>query len=196
MSGVRPTYAGLTSGLVNVPPGGTALVTVTNHTVPVFGNVSVTKRLTGATEGVIAGTTFPITVACDAPAKGEVGDYSETFDLAVNDTDTTPEPAGRNRLHGHRGHAAPSMAWSTTRMRGALTRGPERHRRSREPDRRRHGDQQRGPRLRLTGHHQDSHTPQRRRRRHHRRSPAPGAARRRRDQERHLVAHRAPARPP
>ena len=90
-----PTYAGLTSGLVNVPPGGTATVTVTNHTEAVFGTLSVTKELTGATEGVRAGATFPITVACDNPAKGGAGDYSETFDLTVNATVTTPElPVG------------------------------------------------------------------------------------------------------
>ncbi len=90
-----PTYAGLTSGVVNVPPGGTATVTVTNHTVPVYGRVSVTKALTGATEGVRARTTFPITVTCDNPARGTVDDYTDTFDLTVNETGTTPElPVG------------------------------------------------------------------------------------------------------
>ena len=90
-----PTYTGLTSGLVTVPPGGTALVTVTNHTVPVFGTVSVTKEITGATEGVRAETTFPITVACDNPAQGGGGDYTETFNLTVNATATTPDlPVG------------------------------------------------------------------------------------------------------
>ena len=85
-----PTYVGLTSGLVTVPPGGTATVTVTNHTVAVFGTVSVTKVITGATEGVLAGTTFPITVACDSPAQGTTGSYSDTFDLIANDTASTP----------------------------------------------------------------------------------------------------------
>ena len=86
-----PTYAGLTSGVVNVPPGGTATVTVTNHTVPVYGTVSVTKALTGATEGVRARTTFPITVSCDKPARGAADDYTGTFDLIVNETGSTPE---------------------------------------------------------------------------------------------------------
>ena len=90
-----PTYAGLASGLVNVPPGGTRAVTVTNHTVPVFGTVSVTKSLIGATEGAVARTSFPITISCDNPAQGTSGNYSETFDLTVNATATSPDlPVG------------------------------------------------------------------------------------------------------
>ena len=85
-----PTYVGLTSGLVTVPPGGSATVTVTNHTVEVFGTVTVTKQITGATEGVLARATFPITVACDRPAQGTTGSYSETFDLMANETVSTP----------------------------------------------------------------------------------------------------------
>ena len=38
--------------------------TVTNHTVAVFGSISVTKAVTGATSGLVAGTTFRVTVAC------------------------------------------------------------------------------------------------------------------------------------
>ncbi len=71
-------------------------MTVTNHTVPVFGTLSVTKKITGATEGVRAGATFPITVACDNPAKGRRRlTTATTFDLTVNATVTTPElPVG------------------------------------------------------------------------------------------------------
>ena len=90
-----PTYTGLTDGVAVVPPGGSAVVTVTNHTVPIFGAVSVTKELTGATEGVRARATFSVTVACDQPAEGTSGSYSETFALEANVTQTTPHlPVG------------------------------------------------------------------------------------------------------
>jgi LPXTG-motif cell wall-anchored protein/uncharacterized repeat protein (TIGR01451 family) len=90
-----PTYAGLTDGVVAIPPQASRTVTVTNHTVPVFGAVSITKLLTGATEGVRARATFHVTVDCDNPAEGSTGNFSDTFDLLVNVTQTTPNlPVG------------------------------------------------------------------------------------------------------
>ncbi|WP_436700098.1 DUF5979 domain-containing protein [Nocardioides sp. BYT-33-1] len=92
-----PSYAGLTNGVVAVPAGGSRTVTVTNPTVPVHAQLSVTKAIapTALASGVASGTTFPVTVACDRPASGGGADYQHTFDLAVGDTATTPDlPVG------------------------------------------------------------------------------------------------------
>ena len=83
------------------------MVTVTNHTVPIFGTLSVTKELTGATEGVRARATFPVTVACDQPAEGDLRDYSETFALEANVTQTTPHLPVGTSCTVTEGHAPP-----------------------------------------------------------------------------------------
>ena len=62
-----------------------ASATVTNPTVAVFGTVTVTKDVT--TDGVAAGTSFPITLACGA--------YEENFNLADDQSATSdPLPVG------------------------------------------------------------------------------------------------------
>lgn len=86
----QPTYEGLTNGVVTVSANGRSTVTVTNTTQPIFGALSVTKRITGETGGALAGTTFSIRVACDAPAQGETDDYTATFDVLVGVPQTTP----------------------------------------------------------------------------------------------------------
>ena len=86
-----PTYDGLTNGSVTVAPGASATVTVTNHTSPVYGTLTVTKEITGETSGVIAGTRFPVQVACDAPAQGETTDYTEVFNLLPDSPMGTPD---------------------------------------------------------------------------------------------------------
>ncbi|TDT30873.1 DUF5979 domain-containing protein [Naumannella halotolerans] len=92
-----PTYDGLTNGAVSVPANGSATVTVTNPTTPIYGAVQVTKELdpSDLSAGLVHGATFDITVECDAPAEGTDEDYSETFSLSVNGTGTTPRvPVG------------------------------------------------------------------------------------------------------
>lgn len=84
------TYDGLTNGVVTVAPSGSATVTVTNHTVAVYGNLSVTKIVTGATSGVVNGPVFPVQVSCDAPAEGQTGNYSAVLNLLLNNPQTTP----------------------------------------------------------------------------------------------------------
>ncbi len=76
----------LTAG---VPAGGSKTVTVVNHTVPIFGKVSVTKKIAGESAGVKGDAKFPITVSCPTAS------YSHTFDLGVNEVGTTPDlPVG------------------------------------------------------------------------------------------------------
>lgn len=92
-----PTYAGLTNGSVLVAANGTATVTVTNPTVPVFGTVTVTKAITPTdfSAAVASGTTFAVSVSCDAPAQGDKTNYTDTFKLAINGSGTTPNlPVG------------------------------------------------------------------------------------------------------
>ena len=81
-----PTW---TPGVVAVvPANGTTTLTVTNPTTPIFGRVSVTKAITGATGGVTADATFSIVVDC-----GAGGLF--TFDLGAESTDSTPDvPVG------------------------------------------------------------------------------------------------------
>jgi uncharacterized repeat protein (TIGR01451 family)/fimbrial isopeptide formation D2 family protein len=76
-----PTYAGLTGGTVTVPAGSTGTVTVTNPTSIGFGRVQVTKAVANFAAQVTSGTTFTVTVACDAPAQGAGGNYTGTFSL-------------------------------------------------------------------------------------------------------------------
>lgn len=92
-----PAYAGLTDGRVSVPNGGTRTVAISNPTIPVFGTLSVTKAIApNALAGaVVAGTTFPIRVSCNAPAQGEQSDYAATFRVGPDGSQTTPNlPAG------------------------------------------------------------------------------------------------------
>ena len=81
-----PAWTGLdANGQITAVKDAVASATVTNPTVPVFGTVTVTKLVT--TPGVVAGTTFPITVTC--------GDYTNTFNLADGASGTTdPLPVG------------------------------------------------------------------------------------------------------
>lgn len=92
-----PTYAGLTDGTIAVPVDETATVTVTNPTVAVFGKVAVTKAISplDLATAVVNGTTFAITLTCDAPAEGDGDDYSATFHLAAGATGSSPQlPVG------------------------------------------------------------------------------------------------------
>ena len=81
-----PTWAPAPIG--TVPANGSVTLTVTNPTVAVFGQVQVTKSLTGETQGVVAGTTFHIVASCDNGS-------SYPFDLAAAATASTPDlPVG------------------------------------------------------------------------------------------------------
>ncbi|MDO4901004.1 DUF5979 domain-containing protein [Actinomyces sp.] len=90
-----PGYEGLDAAegtMVNAADGGKT-VTVVNSTVAAWGKVSVTKNVSPEAGPVTAGTTFPVTVTCDAPAQGETENYTGTFDLAATGstaTATTP----------------------------------------------------------------------------------------------------------
>ncbi len=90
---LAPGYAWGTStwspdSSATIPANGSATLTVTNPTVPVFGQVSVTKEIAGATEGVTASATFSIRVACGAR-------FDETFTVPPGGTATTPNlPVG------------------------------------------------------------------------------------------------------
>ncbi|WP_158716284.1 DUF5979 domain-containing protein [Blastococcus sp. Marseille-P5729] len=86
-----PTYEGLTNGTVTTTAGQSATVTVTNRTNPTYGNLSVTKKVTGETAGVLNGSTFPVTVTCNAPAQGESANYAHTFDLVPGVPQSTPQ---------------------------------------------------------------------------------------------------------
>lgn len=92
-----PVYTGLTDGSVAVPIGGTRTVGVTNRTLPVFGTVAVTKAITpaAAASAVASGTTFAVTMSCDAAAQDTTGDYRHVFTLGVGQTGTSPNlPVG------------------------------------------------------------------------------------------------------
>ncbi len=83
-----PTWKGLGTGNQVTVTSTPKSVGVTNPTVAVFGQVSVTKALTGATAGVVATATFALAVDCGAV-------YSGTFTVAVGVTRTTPNlPVG------------------------------------------------------------------------------------------------------
>lgn len=77
-----PTWTGLSGGTVSAPAGGTATVTATNPTGIGFGRLQVTKRVDSFASAVASGTVFGVRVRCDAPARGEAGDYAESFELA------------------------------------------------------------------------------------------------------------------
>lgn len=81
-----PSWDGLdAAGQITALKDTVVQATVTNPTVAVFGTVTVTKDVT--TGGVVAGTSFPISVTCGA--------QSEQFDLADGASATTqPYPVG------------------------------------------------------------------------------------------------------
>lgn len=60
-----PTYGPNADGTITVAPGHRGTVTVTNHTQQIFGAIRITKKVTGDTDGLVAGTAFPITADCD-----------------------------------------------------------------------------------------------------------------------------------
>jgi len=67
---------------VVITSGATVSATVTNPTVAVFGTVTVTKALSGATGGVVSGKTFAIRVVC-------TNGFDQTFNVAVGATSST-----------------------------------------------------------------------------------------------------------
>ena len=74
--------------VATVPAGGSVTLTVSNPTTAVFGQLRVTKDLTGEVQGVEAGTTFQIVASC---SNGD--DYP--FDLTAGETGSTPDlPVG------------------------------------------------------------------------------------------------------
>lgn len=92
-----PTYAGLPAGGISIAPNGTATVTVTNPTVPIYGRVAVVKAVTpqDASTAVAGGARFALTVACNAPAEGDATNYTHTFSAALGTPETTPNlPVG------------------------------------------------------------------------------------------------------
>ncbi|NDR53177.1 DUF5979 domain-containing protein [Actinomyces sp. 565] len=90
-----PSYEGLDAAdgtMVSAADGGKT-VTVVNPTEAAWGKVVVTKNVEPDAGPVTAGTTFPVTVTCDAPAQGETENYTGTFDLSATGstaTGTTP----------------------------------------------------------------------------------------------------------
>lgn len=62
-----PTWDGLTAGTITVPSGQTATATVTNHTQPIYGSLTVTKKVVGG--GVVSDATFPVTATCGTTSK-------------------------------------------------------------------------------------------------------------------------------
>jgi uncharacterized repeat protein (TIGR01451 family) len=81
-----PTWS---PGPVGIPPAnGSTTLTVTNPTIPIFGQLRVTKAATGETQGIVAGTTFHVVAACSNGA-------TFPFDLGVAETGSTPDiPVG------------------------------------------------------------------------------------------------------
>ncbi|OYO24319.1 hypothetical protein CGZ93_04255 [Enemella dayhoffiae] len=89
-----PIWTGLTNGTVSVPPGGSAQVSVTNPTVPVFGRVGVNKAISPSqyASAVRPLARFNVTVSCNAPAQGQTGNYTQTFSIPADaPAVTTPE---------------------------------------------------------------------------------------------------------
>lgn len=106
-----PSYTGLTNGAVTVPADGSATVTVTNSTVPIYGSISVTKAVTGETAGLVAGSTFPVTVTC--------GTTTTNLDLVVGTAQTVNQIPVGSSCTITEGAALPglvdaSYAWGAT----------------------------------------------------------------------------------
>ncbi|CED91920.1 Conserved repeat domain protein [Actinomyces succiniciruminis] len=86
-----PSYEGLDAAegtMVSAADGGKT-VTVVNPTEAAWGKVAVTKNVSPDAGPVTAGTTFPVTVTCDAPAQGETENYTGAFDLAATGSEAT-----------------------------------------------------------------------------------------------------------
>ena len=165
-------------------------MTVTNHTVPVFGTVSVTKEITGATEGVLARATFPITVSCDSPAQGD--DRRLQRDLRPDRQRHRHHPrlpvgTGCTVTEGTLpalGLVDDSYAWGTHPAAQDVTVDSANQTTAVTVT------NQVVRAFGVAGHHQDHHAAQRRHRRRHHVHRNLELHHRRRDQERHLVTHR------
>ena len=96
-----------------VPANGTTTLTVTNPTTPIFGQVRVTKAVTGATGGVTAGATFHIVVDCGAAG------CSRSTSAPATPVRPLTSPSGRTARS--RRILRPA-AWSTGRTRGRSRR--------------------------------------------------------------------------
>ncbi|WP_420122595.1 DUF5979 domain-containing protein, partial [Nakamurella sp.] len=102
-----------------IPADGSATLTVTNSTIPVFGKVSVTKAITGETDGVTTAASFAITVTCS-------NGYSDTVTVGVNGTGVTPDlPVGTQCSFAEAtpsgGLVDSSYAWGTPVLPGPVT---------------------------------------------------------------------------
>lgn len=102
-----------------IPADGSAALTVTNSTVAVFGRVSVTKAITGETDGVTAAASFEIAVTC-------TNGYSDTVIVGVNGTGLTPDlPVGTQcsftEASPSGGLVDSSYAWGTPVLPGPVT---------------------------------------------------------------------------
>ncbi|OFE16549.1 hypothetical protein BA895_02850 [Humibacillus sp. DSM 29435] len=89
-----PTWS--PSLLATIVANGSTTLTVTNPTVPVFGQVRATKTVTGETQGVVSGAQFTVTADCDSRAtpyvfKVGVGETASTPDLPVGTSCTVTE---------------------------------------------------------------------------------------------------------
>ncbi len=95
-----------------VPANGSVTVSVANPTVAVFGRIQVTKVLTGATSGVVGGTTFRVQVTCGGTVVADLaiapGGTGETPDIPVGSTCTVSEVAPTTGL------VDGSFAWGPT----------------------------------------------------------------------------------
>ena len=81
-----PTWS--PSAVATIPANGSATLTVTNPTVAIFGQVAVTKNVTGETDGVTGSARFDVRVACGAT-------FDQAFTLAPGATAQTPDlPVG------------------------------------------------------------------------------------------------------
>ncbi len=104
---------------VTVPANGTATLTVTNPTIPVFGRVQVGKQITGETAGVTAAASFQITVSCSNA-------YTGTFTVGVGGTALTPDlPVGTSCSFSEAtptgGLVDSSYQWGTPVLPGPVT---------------------------------------------------------------------------
>lgn len=99
--------------VATVPANGSVTLTVTNPTVAVFGKVSVTKAVTGETQGVRTGASFRVTVSCD-------NGQTFPFDLGAGAAATTPDvPVGTSCTVSETAPTAVSLvdssfAWGAT----------------------------------------------------------------------------------
>ncbi len=89
VTGVHVGDADVVAGAVpTIVANGSTTVTVSNPTQPIFGQVSITKAVTGETQGIGASATFRVVAACTNGA-------TYPFDIAAGATGTTPDiPVG------------------------------------------------------------------------------------------------------